>query len=88
MRASAGWGALVVATTLASVAYAGHASKADGVQVARAVEPSGDVPYDPTGRRDPCGFCSSATGWWRRVPGQQLLPSPFLAKPATVGSPV
>jgi len=51
MRATA---AVFLAIAVAPAAYAGHAGKADDVQVARAVEPpSGDVPYDPTGRRDP-----------------------------------
>ena len=50
MRATA---AVFLAIAVAPAAYAGHAGKADDVQVARAVEPSDDVPYDPVGRRDP-----------------------------------
>ena len=50
MRATA---AMVLAIAVAPVAYAGPAAKTDDVQVARAVEPSGDIPYDPAGRRDP-----------------------------------
>jgi type IV pilus assembly protein PilP len=51
MRATA---AVFLAIAVAPAAHAGHAAKADDVQVARAVEPpSGDVPYDPAGRRDP-----------------------------------
>ena len=50
MRATA---AVFLAIAVAPAAYAGPAGKADDVRVARAVEPSGDVPYDPAGRRDP-----------------------------------
>ena len=50
MRATA---AMVLAIAVAPVSYAGPAEKTDDVQVARAVEPSGDIPYDPAGRRDP-----------------------------------
>jgi type IV pilus assembly protein PilP len=51
MRATA---AVLLAIAVAPASYAGPAAKTDDVQVARAVEPpSGDVPYDPTGRRDP-----------------------------------
>ena len=50
MRATA---AVLLAIAVAPAAYAGPAAKTDEVKVARAVEPSGDVPYDPAGRRDP-----------------------------------
>jgi type IV pilus assembly protein PilP len=53
MRASAGW-AVLIAAACATTAYAEkHARKGDDVQVASAVEPAADAPYDPTGRRDP-----------------------------------
>ena len=50
MRATA---AVLLAIAVAPAAYAGPTAKTDDVQVARAVEPSGDIPYDPAGRRDP-----------------------------------
>ena len=50
MRATA---AVLLAIAVAPAAYADPAAKTDDVQIARAVEPSGDVPYDPAGRRDP-----------------------------------
>jgi len=53
MRATAGWTVLLAATVGAAAARAEHPAARAGVQVARAVEPSGDVPYDPAGRRDP-----------------------------------
>ena len=47
-----GWG-LVVVAALAGTAVGAEDVPGPPTEVARAVEPAGDVPYDSTGRRDP-----------------------------------
>ncbi len=51
-RATIGGLGVVMAALVGHPAYAGDAP-APATEVARAVEPAGDVPYDSTGRRDP-----------------------------------
>ena len=51
-RATIGAWGVVMAALVGRPAYAGDAPTPP-TEVARAVEPAGDVPYDSTGRRDP-----------------------------------
>jgi len=51
-RTSCGLGIVVAVAMAATVARAEEAQPRE-TTIARAVEPAGDVPYDPVGRRDP-----------------------------------